>query len=838
MAGSERCPACGSSLRRDEIVCRHCGASSSSVTDAGGTQPPAAGGAVADALLAELQEALAPQIQVIRSLGTGGMGAVFLGRDPALRRLVAIKVLLPDLTRDEAARTRFTREAQAAAAVGHPNVVSVYQVGALPRSGAPYFVMQFIDGATLSEATTSGAPLPESRARRVVGEVAAALAAAHSRGMVHRDIKPGNIIVEAESERAVVLDFGISAAVDRPAMAGDDRLTATGVSLGTPMYMSPEQAATQDATPKSDVYSLGVVAFELLCGRPPFTGRSAMEVIAAHIKDQPPKVGDERPDLDPGFADLVDACLAKTPEERPSAEEIARYLLPSLRPLVEWPPPGLDRLRGLGTRLYTATGVAVGLGWLLFATLLLQPTQTMACCWPELEKPGVWDATVRLVGAALPIRLEATDILPLWIFVLAGIVFACPVLIAFVCRRAWSLADQLRWARRSGYPWPVLLAVAWDRRVDTGALWNGMGPYAMLPEAQRRRLLWLRRWEAALIGAAIVLAALMPALWLAGVTPAAPSARATLPSGEAVLLLLPALAALIASAACARPEARFRRRTRAGGRRPGAEVAAPVRPELVSAWLAAVGVPGGKPTLLPVSRLALTVGLAALVVALLSAVAAGVGVTINAGYSVTRAAAAAAPAPGAGRRAARSWSEALRAAAAGGGASSASAPDVAVARALMRMASERTTPLGSGPLREVARLDSALRVSRRPPAALFADPSSIGDLRVISDTSWPPIVRWDRVTNVVTGFCLNSREILFGVDPRRLELLGAAAERTTDIPRSGDWIELNRRWLQQWIGAPSAALAATGVRVDGLMTVLGWFRLGGLRDRLTACLHL
>jgi len=174
----------------------------------------------------------------------------------------------------------------------------------------------------------------------------------------------------------------------------------------------------------------------------------------------------------------------------------------------------------------------------------------------------------------------------------------------------------------------------------------------------------------------------------------------------------------------------------------------------------------------------------------------------------------------------------------GSGVSSASAPDVAVARALTRMASERTTPLVSGPLREVARLDSALRVSRQPPAALFADPSSISDLQVISDTSWPPIVRWDRVTNVVTGFCLNSREILFGVDPRRLELLGAAAARTTDIPRSAEWIALNRRWLEQWISTPSAALAATGVRVDGLMTVLGWFRLGGLRDRLTACLRL
>src|SRR3989338_3612952 len=141
------------------------------------------------------------------------MGTVFLARDPALKRSVAVKVLSPSLAHDPNARRRFEREAEAAAAVSHPNVVSIYQVGRLARSGTSYFVMQYVQGRGLEDLLKAHGPLPEAKARRIVGEGASALATAHARGQVHRDIKPANILVEQDTERVVVLDFGISAAI-------------------------------------------------------------------------------------------------------------------------------------------------------------------------------------------------------------------------------------------------------------------------------------------------------------------------------------------------------------------------------------------------------------------------------------------------------------------------------------------------------------------------------------------------------------------------------------------------------------------------------------------------
>src|SRR5687767_6644424 len=186
----------------------------------------------------ELEVALAPGIEILRPIGRGGMGAVFLARDVALKRQVVVKVLSPDRAEDATAVQRFAREAESAAAVSHPNVVGVHQVGVLPKSGTSYFVMQFVDGPSLDQASPMGSKMLQARCRRIIGEVASALAAAHSRGLVHRDIKPGNVILEGPTERAIVVDFGISAAA---APEPSTRLTATGTSIGTPEYMSPEQ---------------------------------------------------------------------------------------------------------------------------------------------------------------------------------------------------------------------------------------------------------------------------------------------------------------------------------------------------------------------------------------------------------------------------------------------------------------------------------------------------------------------------------------------------------------------------------------------------------------------
>ena len=257
------------------------GSESSSVRPLGAAEVAAFATPAAQAIADELRGALAPGIQVLRPLGAGAMGLVFLGRDPLLKRFVAVKVLSPQLAGDSIARARFVRESEASAAVTHPNVAAIYVVGELPGSGTPYYVMQFIEGRSLAEEIAGGGATSELRAKRMIGEIASALEAAHARGLVHRDMKPANIMIEAESDRPVVLDFGISAVLQRDGMPADARLTSAGSYVGTPTYMSPEQAVGEPVTGQSDVYGLGLIAFELLSGRPPFDGPSV--VVMAEI---------------------------------------------------------------------------------------------------------------------------------------------------------------------------------------------------------------------------------------------------------------------------------------------------------------------------------------------------------------------------------------------------------------------------------------------------------------------------------------------------------------------------------------------------------------------------
>jgi serine/threonine-protein kinase len=251
---------------------------------------------------------------------------VYLVREPALRRQVAVKVLSPALAADATARARFEREAVAAAGIQHPNVAPIYRTGRL-ADGVPYLVMPFFQGGSLEARLKAGGPLAPDDARRYLGQVAAGLAAAHRLRIVHRDVRPANILYDRDTHRVVLIDFGIAAVLDDPGDPHASRLTRPGEPLGIPVYASPEQLrADPVVTDRADVYSLGIVAFEMLAGRPPFAAVTAVGMMRAHALETPPCVDELRPEVDPALARLIAACLRKPPAERPAAADVAEAM--------------------------------------------------------------------------------------------------------------------------------------------------------------------------------------------------------------------------------------------------------------------------------------------------------------------------------------------------------------------------------------------------------------------------------------------------------------------------------------------------------------------------------
>jgi tRNA A-37 threonylcarbamoyl transferase component Bud32 len=437
----------------------------------------------------DLVRTLAPNIRVLGMVGEGGMALVFVGRDSVLKREVAVKMLSPTLADDPVARKRFTREAEAIAAVSHPNIVNVYQVGELPGRAIPYFVMQFVDGPTLGIGSLRGRMLTEARVRRLMADVAAGLAAAHRRKVFHRDIKPNNIVLDGETGRAMVLDFGISAAYSSRRHSLGRRLTDEGMYLGTPTYMSPEQGSGEEVTGKSDVYSLGVLAFELLVGHLPFEG-NPVKVMAAHMREVPPRIDALRSDVSEELATLVERCLEKTPARRPSAQEIVHFLVPGAKQVVEWPPPGMSRVRAAGARLIssvTATSVAIAL---FFGALGVWPQMAV------LRRPGLEPNVLRsfILGASLAIIFGLATF-----FIFYGL----------LALQRW------RWAVASGYPSWVVADVFCDARRDTGSLINGTADFTLVPGPTRRALLALRRARLLLLVLGALIALVGIARWVA-----------------------------------------------------------------------------------------------------------------------------------------------------------------------------------------------------------------------------------------------------------------------------------------------------------------------------------
>ncbi|MDZ4674740.1 MAG: protein kinase [Gemmatimonadota bacterium] len=316
------CRQCGAALVSGARFCLSCGSPvTAGLTGAPGTVPtsagtlaghPSMGARLTDAdRQAQLSQLLTlatlGEFEILCELGRGGMATVFLAHDLSLDRQVAIKVIAPGLLTAPGAVERFKREARTAGALSHPHIIPIHSVRETDQ--LLYFVMKFVEGRPLDDIIREQGRLPIRMVQAILTEVGQALAYAHRRGVVHRDIKPANIMLDGEGW-AVVTDFGIAKVLE------GDSLTVSGSMVGTPYYMSPEQCAGKPVTGASDQYSLGVVAYEMLTGHPPFSGDTIMEIMKGHFFEVPEPIADARSDTPPGLAEALTRMLSKEAEQR------------------------------------------------------------------------------------------------------------------------------------------------------------------------------------------------------------------------------------------------------------------------------------------------------------------------------------------------------------------------------------------------------------------------------------------------------------------------------------------------------------------------------------------
>ena len=265
-----------------------------------------------------------PGLEPIRPLGEGSVGRVLLARDPSLKRLVAVKLLRAELAADPVVCRRFEREAQAAARISHSNVASVYSVGRT-ADGVPFITMEYIDGRNLADVIAGNPGFDEGDAREILRQLAAALEAAHNERVIHRDVKPANVLIEKGTRRAVLTDFGV-AGIEETGSESVTRLTRAGECIGDARYMSPEQLRGETVTGQTDVYSLAIIAYELLTSHGPYYVEGMADPAAAHLRRPPLDLGQLRPDVPRAFSALMIRCLSKRAEQRPSAAELVREM--------------------------------------------------------------------------------------------------------------------------------------------------------------------------------------------------------------------------------------------------------------------------------------------------------------------------------------------------------------------------------------------------------------------------------------------------------------------------------------------------------------------------------
>jgi serine/threonine-protein kinase len=351
-----------------------------------------------------LQTAVAGTFSIERELGRGGMGIVFLARDVALDRPVAIKLLPPAFVERPELRERFLREARTAAGLSHPNVVSIHSVQ--EQSDLVFFVMGYVDGESLAQRVRRQGPLSSSDVGRLVQEVAWALAYAHGRGVIHRDVKPDNILLEKGSGRAMVTDFGIARVANQaPGLTGHHEI------LGTAQYMSPEQASGETTDARSDLYSLGATAYFALTGKAPFEGASLAAVLARVLTEPAAKVSAERPDVPPLLAGAIDRCLAKDRADRFATGEELADAIGAAQLAPREVPPQVRRLLNEARQVGAISGIGLQLLLASWVVALVRPP-------PGLGDPFfffpfaiglVWVATVlvALFGIARRLVLKA-----------------------------------------------------------------------------------------------------------------------------------------------------------------------------------------------------------------------------------------------------------------------------------------------------------------------------------------------------------------------------------------------------------------------------------------------
>jgi tRNA A-37 threonylcarbamoyl transferase component Bud32 len=329
----------------------------------------------------QLQNALGKMYILDRELGGGGMSRVFVAHETALGRQVVVKVLLPELAAGVNIE-RFRREIQLAAQLQHPHIVPLLSAG--EAEGLPYFIMPFVTGESLRARITRQGELPIGETVRILRDVVSALAYAHGFGVIHRDVKPDNVLLSGGV--AVVTDFGVAKAVTASSDSGAKGLTSLGVALGTPAYMAPEQATANPQTDhRADIYALGAMAYELLTGMPPFAGRTPEAVLAAHVIEDPEPVERRRSAVPPMLAALVRDCMAKRPADRPQTAAQVMHVLDSIAtptggtaattamrvPALSAVPPSRRRWILVGSALGLAALVGAG-------AVLLQRERTVA----------------------------------------------------------------------------------------------------------------------------------------------------------------------------------------------------------------------------------------------------------------------------------------------------------------------------------------------------------------------------------------------------------------------------------------------------------------------------